>query len=424
MTEAILGTTAPAAPEESDFSPRKLKIAFACLVGMMLAGTGFASGAITLVMSPLTQQFGWSRGEIGGALTLMTWASAVALPIMGRYVDRVNSRRLLIGGAVLIGLMTMALGLSTQAIWQFYGCYIVLGLLGATSVAYTRIVSGLFTRHRGKAIALFTAETTVVMALMPQVMKILLEHYGWRGVFFGLGLITLLAAVPFMLVFLKDPTSGAGKTGLRAAAPLTLEGMTTGQALKTVPFWMLLAANVGGGITIFGLLPHIVGMMTSRGLSLDTAVGALSLMAVFNAIGQFTSGFVVDKVPTARISAAFLCLFLIGIFLVSRTSTATGPAPLYIGIALMGMGGASQVPMVTYFFTRYFGLRSFAEITGIYRALQAVLTAPAPWLIGVIADKTGSYDFAFYLFMAGAVSSIAILALMPRYRYAANGTLA
>ncbi len=236
---------------------------------------------------------------------------------------------------------------------------------------------------------MFTAETTVVMALMPQVMRVLLEHFGWRGVFFGLGLITLLAAVPFLLVFLKDPNAQGGKANLRVAPVSDFPGVTTGEALRSVPFWILLAANIGGGVTIFGLLPHVVGMMTSRGLTLDAAVGALSLMAVFNAVGQFSSGFVVDKVGTAKIASAFLVLFLIGITLVSRTSAATGAWPLYAGLALMGLGGASQVPMLTYFLTRYFGLKSFAEITGLFRALQAVLTAPAPWLIGVIFDRTG-----------------------------------
>ena len=424
MAEIAADVTAGAPAEESDFSPRKLKIAFACLVGMMLGGIGFASGAITLVMSPLSQQFSWTRAEIGGALTLMTWAGAAALPLMGRYVDRVNARKLLIGASVLIGLMTMALGLSTSSIWQFYGCFIVLGLLGATSVAYTRIVSALFTKHRGKAIAIFTMETTVVMALMPQVMNLFLEHFGWRGVFFGLGLITLLVAVPFLLVFLKDPTAGVGKADMRAAPPTALTGMTTGEALKSLPFWLLLAANIGGGLTIFGLLPHIVGMMTSRGLTVEAAVGALSLMALFNAAGQFTSGFVVDKIQTAKISSAFLVLFLIGVFLISRTSAATGVWPLYVGIALMGMGGASQVPMGAYFFTRYFGLKSFAEITGLYRSLQALLTAPAPWLIGLVYDKTGSYDFAFVLFMCGATSSIVLLALLPKYRFTTGGARA
>ncbi len=421
MAEIAEGAAAGGAAEESDFSPRKLKIAFACLVGMTLAGPMFVSGAITLVMTPLSQTFGWSRGEIGGALTLMTWAGALALPLAGRYADRVNVRGVLIAASVLIGLLVFALGLSTRSIWQFYGCFILLGVLGSSSVAYPRLVSALFTKHRGKALALFTAETTVVMAVMPQVMRILLEHFGWRGVFFGLGLITLVTAVPFLIIFLKDPTAGRGKADLRAAPPTDLEGMSTAEALRSMPFWLLLAANIGGGVTIYGLLPHIVGMMTSRGVSLDAAVGALSLMALFNAVGQFSSGFVVDKIQVAKIASPFLVLFLIGIVLVSRTSSATGPLPLYVGLALMGLGGASQVPMLTYFLTRYFGLRSFAEINGVFRAAQAVLTAPAPWLIGVIFDRTGSYNFAFYLFMGCATSSIVLLALLPRYRFAVGG---
>ena len=405
-------TEAEARPE-SDFSPRKLSIAFACLIGLMLAGGGFAQGAVALVMGPIQHEFGWSRGEIGFSLTLMTWASAAAIPFAGRYVDRVGARRLLIGTAVLIAGVTAALGFSSSSLLQFYACFIVLGVLGASTVGYTRIVAGLFTRHRGKAFALFTAEATIVAALLPQLMKVFLEHDGWRGVFLWLAAIKLVVALPILLLMLKDP-GGRGQ----AAAPAELqEGFTLAQTLKKPVFWMIVAANAGGGLVIYGLIPHLVAMMQSRHLTLGQAVGAMSLMSLATAVGQLAAGVIIDRYSTPKVSGAFLVLFLAGIVLISRASGATGAWPLYLGVVLMGIGGGSQQPMRNYFFTRYFGLKAFGAVLGVFTAVQQVLTAPSPFILGLIYDRTGSYDLAFPMFMAAAAVSITLFMLLPPYRF-------
>ena len=398
---------------ESDFSARKLKIAFACLIGLMIAGGGFAQGAIALVMQPLQHSFGWSRGEIGFALTLMTWASALAMPFLGRRMDRMGSRRVLLVTAGLITVVTLSLAAATSSILQFWGCFAVLGLLNASQVGYTKVVSGLFTRHRGKAFALFTAESTVVAAVLPQLMKVFVEGSGWRGLFIWLAAIKLVLALPIMIAWLKDPDPGPGAT----PDPALLEGESLGGALKTRTFWLLTLANAGGGLVIYGMIPHLVGMMQGAGLSLSAAVNAMSLMALANVVGQLSSGFVVDRVQTPKVASAYLCLFFVGVFLVSRASAATGPVPLYAGVILMGLGGGSQMPMRNYFFTRYFGLKGFGAILGTFMSISAVLTAPAPFVIGLIYDRTHSYGGAFAMFMVAAAISIATFLVLPRYRY-------
>ena len=408
------GAAPPAEPAgESDFSSRKLKIAFACLVGLMISGGGFAQGAISLTMQPLQQSFGWSRGEIGFALTLMTWAGALAMPFLGWRMDRMGSRRVLLVTAGLIALVTLTLAATTNSILQFWASFAVLGLLNASQVGYTKIVSGLFTRHRGKAFALFTAESTIVAAVLPQLMKVFMQGWGWAGLFVWLAGIKLVLAMPILIAWLKDPQPLAGA----APDPALQDGEGLGQALRSRAFWLMTLANAGGGLVIYGLLPHLVGMMRGAGLSLSAAVNAMSLMALANVVGQLSSGFVVDKVQTPKVAAAYLSLFFVGVFLISRASAATGPLPLYVGVILMGLGGGSQMPMRNYFFTRYFGLKGFAAILGTFMSISALLTAPAPWVIGMIYDRTHSYGLAFAMLMAAAAVSIATFLVMPRYRY-------
>jgi len=52
---------ATVAAVESDFSFRKLKIAGVCLFGQLFGTSMLLVGPLSMLMIPMTQQFGWSR---------------------------------------------------------------------------------------------------------------------------------------------------------------------------------------------------------------------------------------------------------------------------------------------------------------------------------------------------------------------------
>ena len=391
---------------------------------MIVAYSTFVQGAMALLQLPLAHQFHWSRAQVMFALPLMSWPTALLMPLLGRYFDKVGARKVLIGTAIGISLGTFALAFTSSNIFYFYGCFIVLGLLGASVVGYYKIISATFSRHRGKAFALFTVESTLVAAVMPLFLNAVLGHWGWRAIFVALAAVKLFIAVPMLIAWLRDPAEEARKTALisgSAAEPApVLEGMTLAETLRSRAFWMLILANLGGGLTIFGLIPNLIAMVSEQGIDRTTAVWALSFMALFNAAGQFSAGFVVDRIHTAKVAGVYLFLFPAGIFLLSRASAASGVVPLFLGMALMGIGGGAQNPMQSYFITRLFGLKAFAQVQGMFRAVQAIFTAPAPAIVAAIYVATGSYNGAYIMFVCGTALSITMFMLMPRYKYAAG----
>ncbi len=223
-----------------DLSPRTLATAFACLAGMMLGNAGFATGAIALIMTPVGDEFGWGRGAIGAAVTAMTFAGAGSLFLVGRRVDRSGARGLVIIMALLMGSALAILAFSTPVIAQFYAGFMLVGVAGGANVAYTKVVSSLFTRHRGKALAVFAIEASLVSAAMPVLMQQLMVSLGWRGIFLGLGLLEFLVVLPLLLWLMRDPMEEARRAAA-ASAPPVLDGLTTSEGLETAPFWMILA---------------------------------------------------------------------------------------------------------------------------------------------------------------------------------------
>jgi nitrate/nitrite transporter NarK len=73
--------------------------------------------------------------------------------------------------------------------------------------------------------------------------------------------------------------------------------------------------------------------------------------------------------------------------------------------------------MATYFHTRFFGLRSFAEVTGIQGSISALGMGIAPLAVGYSYDRLHTYLPALW-FMAGSlVLTVVLYLILPRYRY-------
>jgi len=405
---------------EKDFTPRKLKVMLGCLLGTLLGSHFLTVSAVAIVMAPMTAQFHWSRAGISGAVTVLLWVGAIMTAVWGRLIDRFGVRWIVICGTLAVGIVTASLSLTTSSLVQFYLCFAALGVCGSTAVGYSKVVGSLFTRNRGKALALFGMEASLVGAVSPQIIFQLESRFGWRGMFVGLGLIVV--AVAFVLVFLLDEIGGiaAPKTGAATAQPV-LEGMTIAQVRRTPTFWLINLATMAGNITATGLLPHLVALVLSRGMSAQTAVTALTVHTVAIPAGQFCGGVWLDQAKTARVAAPFAIVALIGLLVLAWASPHSGGAMVLLaGAGLLGFGNGAKRSMNTYFFTRFFGLRALAEVSGWSLAITSMLLAPAPLLFGVIYDRTKSYNGALWVLGVGLALAVAFYLMLGPYRYAAS----
>ena len=208
--------------EESDFSIRKLKIMFAVTVGVLFGSSILPFTAIMLLTLPMTEEFGWTRTQFSGGLTAMMLVGGTSAPFLGRLVDKIGARVMIIGGTFLVGLITMALSRQDGSLWQFYLGFAVLGFAGTTAIGYSKIIGALFNKHRGKALAIFGVESSIAGVFAPKLIQFLIEGYGWRGMFVGLGLI-ILSVIPLLLIWLREPEAPQAP----AAAPGAPVGCTS-----------------------------------------------------------------------------------------------------------------------------------------------------------------------------------------------------
>lgn len=410
--DLVIGSVA--APEESDFSARKLKIAAAIIAGTLFGSTVLPMMAIGLLLLPMTAEFGWSRTGFSLGMSAMMLGGALSSPVLGSLVDRLGVRPMIIGGTVLVGLMTMALSLQTGALWQFLAGFALLGALGSTAIGYAKVLGSLFNKHRGKALAIFGVESSLAGAVSIPIIQWLLVTHGWRGVFVGMGAI-ILATVPLLLYWLQEPDAPQVKVG---AKPGDVPGVPLAEALRTRQFWFITLAGFLAIIPAIGLMPHMVPYMISRGVEMNSAVGMVTLMSVAMAVGTLVGGWCLDHFDSAKVAAPFSLLStlsLVGLLFLSGGSA--GVAILAASTALMGFAGGAKRPMATVFQLRFFGLKDFGGITGVQSPFLALGMGVAPPLVGFCYDRLGRYEPALFVMIGVTAVTIVLYLVLGPYRY-------
>ncbi|RZK98628.1 MAG: MFS transporter, partial [Rubrivivax sp.] len=225
--------------------------------------------SLGVFIKPLGDAFGWGRGEISLALTILSFAMALALPFAGRLIDVFGVRGPLVGSLLLYGVGVAATPflLDSFGLVGLYGGALWLGIVGAPSstVGYVKILSGRFTRSRGLAMGFAMSGIAVGGAITPLLAATLIEAYGWHGGFYGLAALPLIVGL-IVAMIVREPDHLNAKTDRAAVA-----GMTSAEALRTPVFWMMLLLFLVAATANHGIQIHLAPLLSDLGLTPDRA---------------------------------------------------------------------------------------------------------------------------------------------------------
>lgn len=406
---------------------RKSEFTRASVMAAMGAWFGFITGPNAMIAATNSNFIGLlpdalhtSRTAISSAFALSLWLNALFVPIGGRMMDRFGLRAVILPGIVLFALIFFGMS-QMVTLWQFVLLQILMAFPVSMhcSVAYAKLISLWFDRHRGVVLGLCVAlGAGLSQTIMPKVSRALIETYGWRGGYVGIGLIVLVIGLPLVAWLARTPKSlGIARPRVEdarepdAPAPLGQIGLTRGEALRQPMFYLVFFGIMFASMSLLGTMQHVIPMLTERGLGIGTATTVMSFAFAGVVLGEFSSGFLVDRFNTPRIILPYFVIALIGVLTVH---TANNPYILLPGALMMGLGLGGEVGQNAYLVSRYFGLKSFGAIYGMTFAASAVGNGTGLILLGFIRDHFGSYAPGRYL-VGGAmtISVICIASLRP-----------
>jgi sugar phosphate permease len=382
--------------------------------------TFFGAGAqyaFSLLVSPLTAEFGWSRAAISGAFSLRTEVSGLAAPVVGILIDRVGARRLMLAGFVLAAAGLIMLS-QIDSIAGFYIAFVLIALgQGSTGgVIGSVMIAHWFRRKRGRATGFMTVGGAVAGTLVV-VFAWLIDSFGWRDAVIAFAVFQFCLCVPLALTLRNKPEDMGllpdGEAPEPPAADGTLavrpapDGMTMREAARSWLFWRIALAFVLLNFTTAVFIVHQVPFLEeSVGMSSSAAATSILIMTAISGFGRVGLGTATDYLAKRYILV--VCMVLLGLSLV-LLATVHEPWQLVYVLPLYGIGFGGSVPTRATIQAEYFGLKSFGSIQGMMFAVATIGAVTGPILAGWMYDVTESYRLAFVLTGLAPIAGVPLI---------------
>ena len=370
-----------------------------------------------LFLTALTTEFGWQRGTVSLSLLIGYILGGAVSPFVGRLVDRYGVRPVAIAFAVLFALSIASLSLTTSSVTVFLTLSALAGFFGGghAPIPYAKVVSAWFDEKRGLALGIAMTGTGIGGALLPQFTRRMMDAYGWRGAYVGLGALTLAIAVPAIALLVREPPNLRQQT--RSASAAALPGVSVGDAVRSFRMWTIGIAAFLVVTTVNGTIGHFVPILNDRGISPQIAAATLSAVGLSTIAGRIIAGYLLDRLFAPYVAAVVFLLPIISLTLLGAGTTGNGPllAAITLGVSL-----GAEVDLVGFLVSRYFGLRTFGEIYGYLFGIFTFGTGLGQYLMGLSYDFTHSYNVTLTVFGIFLVIASGLMCTLGPYAYPAG----
>ena len=390
---------------------------------MLCISTGpgpFAFAALGLFILPFQAEFGWERTQISACLTLLVAATAVSLPIIGRYVDKMGSRVILLPSLVIFALCLASIPAFVSELWHLVLIFFLIGTIaaGTNSVPYMPILSAWFFKYRGLAIGISIAGIGLGYAYVPLLVQYLVDNAGWRYGYYALSGIVLFIALPLVYFFLKESPADMGLkpdgqiSGEVPEATRKDVGLEVKEILRHRDFWMLVAIFVTLSFVLNGMLAHLVPMLSDRGMDTRTAAAVAATEGITVFFSRILIGYLIDRFFAPYVAMVFFSLSAVGIAIFALGAV---DAMAFVGAICVGLSLGAEVDLLAYLTGRYFGLKSFGTTYGLLFSAILTGTALGPLAFGIGFDTTGSYIGILTICVGINILAVILAAFMGKY---------
>lgn len=296
---------------------------------MQIFAWGGSFYLLTIISGPVATDTGWPLPWIIGSLSAGLLVAGLVSPRVGLTIDKRGGRFVL-----ALACPTLATGLivmgSAQSLPQFVIAWLIMGL-GMGAGLYDAAFSTLGQIYRGRARTAITALTlwggfasTVSWPLTAW----LVEMVGWRGACFAYAAIQLLVSLPLVLRVVPRPVTIAVPSDVQTTS-VNVEFSKTARR----QFLLLIATFMFAGITFSILTIHLLVLLQSQGLTVETAVTLGTLIGPAQVAGR-----ILEMANRGKHHPLWTLTVAIVLIATGQLLLATGYASVGVALVLYGAG--------------------------------------------------------------------------------------
>jgi len=252
-----------------------------------LVSWGLVYYTFPLFIVPMTQELGWSRSAMFGALSAgLLVAGLCSIPV-GAWIDRGHGRKLMTGGSLLAAVLLFVWS-RTDSLPVFYALWIGLGACQAV-ILYEpafAVITRVYGPRYKQAILLMTFLGGLASTFGIPFTQLLIERIGWRPSLEILAAIMVAVAVMHWL-FVPGPKDEAIPI---AAAKPHVEGTKRksplAAAVRVPAFWGLVVAFAGYGLAFSAMSFHLIPLLDDRGVPIAVVMAIIALIGPMQVVGR------------------------------------------------------------------------------------------------------------------------------------------
>jgi MFS transporter, Spinster family, sphingosine-1-phosphate transporter len=365
---------------------------------------------------PLIQrEYGWSDQQMGALTTALFVTYTLVAPATGWLGDRFSRKPLIIGGAVLWSLATLATAW-VHDYWTLYLRHALVGVGEATFGIFAPAVLADFypERDRNRILSIFYTAIPVGAALGYVAGGQIGSIWGWRRPF-------LLCAVPGLLIAAlygwigREPVRGSSDHIRSTAARGTFWGLFTNPAFLCATFGLAALTFAMGGISTWvpTFLHRFAGLSVARA---SQTVGGITI--IDGLAGTIIGGWIAQKWLRSDHRALYLLSFW------SIALTLPFGALVFFGPPSWSIPALFAAEFFLFLNTGPLNTAIVNSVSGPVRATAVSINlfcihmfgdTFSPQIIGAISDRTGNLRIGLGATLVSLIVSCIILWIGSRH---------
>lgn len=372
----------------------RLTIAAAILMGLVVGGRS----AFGLFVSPLNTASGIGLAGLSFALALGQLGIGLTQPLVGAIADRFGAARVIVAGAVMLALTTVAPALSPVSVVVMLS--LMLSAIAGSAVGSNGLLVGEVGRatpaaSMGLAVGVIGAGASIGQLLLGPATQWAIDSHGWVWALAATALLSLVA-IPLAWPFRRP----ASQSVVRVSQPVT-------DVLREWRFWRVAVSFGVCGFHIAFLAVHMPGVIERCGMPASIAGTWIAIAGAANIAGSIAIGLAMKRHNAAVLLAGVYAIRALGI--AALLLLPSSPMIMLVFAAVMGASHMATLPPTSHLIAHQHGVERLGTLFGVVMLVHQVGAFAGIWFGGWAADVTGNDTLLWLVDIALALGAAALV---------------
>lgn len=367
---------------------------------------------ISLFVPYFLAAFELSNATFGSLYSAATLTSAVALPWLGQWIDRIPLRQYSMYVAIGLLIASLVMAVSWHISMLFVGL-ILLRLSGQGLSGHTAqtTMARYNDQLRGKALSISGIGYPLGEAVLPSIIAGLLVLFHWRTTWALIALVIAIFFIPVLWFLIRREKTAVDDEILEDDKPSAGEQY---KALFTDPRTLcVIPAILMPPFWATGLFLYQVTAADQLGWSAGLIASAFVAFAGMRIATGLFSGPIIDRFSAQTIFPFLLIPMIVGL-LIGYLFSGGWAAFVYLGLIGATMGFSSTIKSALW--AEMYGTKVIGTVQSAFASLMVFSTALSPFLVGWLLDQSVSMNSIILIaIITSVVSGILSIKIMSAF---------